>query len=526
MSRRELKDPRQCLLGPDKKSFSGDVEQNVDLKKVGYVDFYNPSPERLCIGDQPLKDYLQSNDMAWVLRLREFLFELDCAGFASAYTGKGRKPGHPMLFIGLIIYGMLSGRWSLRELERLAISDLGAWWICGGLQPDHSTIGKFINLHSDLLTERFFIDLTRMIFAKLKLKATDVAGDGSVIESAGSRFKLLRVEAAQQAADVARHQAEENRQDVEAAQKAQRAQEVAEVAEQRLEKALERGNRGKVKVCVTDPEAVINKPKNAGSYRPSYKPSVLADRHRIILGQTVHPSNENAAVDPMLGQYHQIAGALPDRMMFDAGYFSFEMLERSIELGIDLLCPSGGMVNKEFGKRSRNGRFLKGEFAYDQSTDEYVCPNSRRLKYLRGGSEKGLAYRLYRCRECAECSLRERCTSSKYGRSIKRYEKDELKEAMTEVMNQPAACAAYMKRQAMVEPVYSSLRYRQGLNRFRRFGAKKVRLEFSLHCIAYNVGRLVRLEQVLGLLFIDLRWSNENNQAEVCLSVKIVLVIR
>jgi hypothetical protein len=30
---------------------------------------------------------------------------------------------------------------------------VGAWWSCGGHQPDHSTIGKFIQLHSVTLSE-------------------------------------------------------------------------------------------------------------------------------------------------------------------------------------------------------------------------------------------------------------------------------------------------------------------------------------------------------------------------------------
>ena len=58
-------------------------------------------------------------------------------------------------------------------------------------------------------------------------------------------------------------------------------------------------------------------------------------------------------------------------------------------------------------------------------------------------------------------------------------------------MQQPQARERYIKRQAMVEPVFSHLRYRQGLNRFRRKGLTGVRLEFSLHAMAYNLSRAV-----------------------------------
>ena len=56
-------------------------------------------------------------------------------------------------------------------------------------------------------------------------------------------------------------------------------------------------------------------------------------------------------------------------------------------------------------------------------------------------------------------------------------------------MAQPGARRAFAQRKAMVEPVFSALRERQGLNRFRRRGLRGVRLEFRLHLMAYNLGR-------------------------------------
>lgn len=56
-------------------------------------------------------------------------------------------------------------------------------------------------------------------------------------------------------------------------------------------------------------------------------------------------------------------------------------------------------------------------------------------------------------------------------------------------MEQPQAKRLFAQRKAMVEPVFSALRERQGLNRFRRRGLSRVRLEFRLHLMAYNLGR-------------------------------------
>lgn len=524
MKRRQQQDFRQCVLGAEQEWAEAKPPLEKPNEKVWGIGFHNPSPDRLCIGDLPLKNYLINNNMLWVLRLRSFLSELDWSSFSAAYTGRGRKPGHPMLFIGLIIYGMLEGKWSLRELERLAIRDLGAWWACGGLQPDHSTIGNFINLHADILTEDFFIDLTQEIFKLLNLSPGDVAGDGTVIESAGSRLKLLKAEAAREVAKAARQSAKENPADPKAARAADQAEDAVAKVEQTQRKAKKKGrDEKKSRVCSTDPEAVMQKQKNGRGFRPSYKPSVLAEKHRIILGQTVHPSDENAPVDKMLDQYQKNAGAQPKRMMFDAGYFNFAMLERSIELDLDLLCPSGAVGQGKWGKSSQGGKFVKEDFVYDAATDQYLCPSGEQLRFIKSGMESGRAYRLYKCRK-RDCQQRKMCTKAKTGRTVKRYDKDELKEVLTEVMRQPKARKAYRKRQAMVEPVFSTLRGQQGLNRFRRFGSQKVKLEFSLHCIAYNVGRLLRLERAYGLITAKLSLDYDNSRPIIRLNIKILLL--
>jgi hypothetical protein len=60
-------------------------------------------------------------------------------------------------------------RGSLRELERLARTDLGAMWLSAGHQPDHSKVRKFINLHRELLAEEFFVKLVNQLARRLHL---------------------------------------------------------------------------------------------------------------------------------------------------------------------------------------------------------------------------------------------------------------------------------------------------------------------------------------------------------------------
>ena len=94
---------------------------------------------------------------------------------------------------------------------------------------------------------------------------------------------------------------------------------------------------------------------------------------------------------------------------------------------------------------------------------------------------------------CERCEQRSRCTKGVQGRRIKRYAEDAAKELLRDKMEKPEVRERYLKRQGMVEPVFSQLKCRQGLRRFRRKGLKAVRCEFALHAMAYNLSRAMAL---------------------------------
>jgi hypothetical protein len=66
-------------------------------------------------------------------------------------------------------------------------------------------------------------------------------------------------------------------------------------------------------------------------------------------------------------------------------------------------------------------------------------------------------------------------------------------------MTDPERRRRYRQHQAMVDPVFSILKQRQGLTRFRRRGLAGVRREFGLHVMAYNLRRAVARRAILAL---------------------------
>ena len=460
-------------------------------------NFHDPDPERLFVGEISLRKYLESNGFSWVIRLRELIGQSDWTPFMSVYTGKGRKAVHPRILLGLICYGMFQRQWSLRDLEKLAVRDVGAWWVCGGVQPDHSTIGRFINTHAEVLSEPYFISMAQKLVSVLKINAGEVAGDGTVTEAYGSRFKSLKAEALRQMAKQARQEALENPTNEATASKAEQAAQAVQAADERSQQAETKGRKAdNVKVCITEPEAMVQPLKN-NARRPSYKPSVLANKDGLIVGQALDPSNEAGMVRPMLKQHEQIFGVLPSGLLLDGGYNSFGVLSMAVEMDLDILVPANRQEDSTSGQSSSMKQgFHKRDFRYDETADIYICPAGKPLHKTRGVQvHQGRKLQKYQCKHPEQCPYRQQCTKSKQGRTIIRFEDDELKEAMRKVLEHPLAKARSRRRKSMVEPVFSALKDRQGLTKFHRRGLKKVKVEFALHCIAYNLGRAIRLER-------------------------------
>lgn len=495
---------------------------------------FEEGTRRLYVGGQRLEQYLEERGQKAVRVLRELMEQLDFSAFERAYKPGGRPPIHPRRMVSLIVYGIQVRQWSLRELEQLAVRDVGAWLLCGGLQPDHSTLGKFIVRHQKLLSDEFFVSASRQLASTLGLKQEEAAADGTVIQAAASLRSLatkqvLEAEAAEarQAAQAAVAAVTEparapgalpepaqppaavpvsapptaavaepaqgvspplTAQQAALTNKAQRLEQAVLIATQRAE-ARAAHRRGPPQLSRQEPEA-INQPCKDGLYRLSYKPSVLVHSSRFILGQALDPSSEVGVLEELLHHSEQV-GVKLSSLSLDTGYFQLQVLHKALERGLDVLCPPERLNrNPEGIAVTRKGLFAKAAFRYDEQQDLYLCPAGHSLSPGQWTVEADTQMRVrhYGTKACKDCPLRAQCTSSACSpRKIRRHEGQELKDAMEQVFQQPAARKRYARRSQIVEPVFAELKERQGLKRFRRRGTQGARLEWALHCLAFNL---------------------------------------
>ena len=443
---------------------------------------------RLFVGDMPLRDYLLSCGLHLPVVLADLIGELDVSAFIAAYKPGGRPPVHPRLVIGLLVYGIWLKHSTLREFEALARRDVGAWLLCGGLHPDHSTIGNFIVRHEALLSDQFFVSATQALAKKLGLRDGEAGLDGTIVQAASGLRSIAKKETLEEEAAAARKEADSTQDDA-LAQRAARLEQAVEIATERAAKREEMGRPFDPKVARTEPEAVTQ-PLKGGGVRPAYKPSVIAHEGHLIIGQTVEPASEVAAVAPMLKQVDAIGITLTS-LAVDGGYFEVPFLRDMVERDIDVVCAVPRRRKDEQGVAiTKHKLYAKAAFTFDADRDLYRCPAGNDMTPgALISNKRGASYRNYATRACTSCPLRANCTSSKTRRTIKRFEGEEFTEAMAYVMTHPQARERLQRRSTIVEPIFAELKERLGLRRFRRRHLKGVRVEFALHCLAFNLKR-------------------------------------
>ena len=416
--------------------------------------FEAPDAARIRINEVRLDQLLKQVGQHAPLKMRAWLAQMCFSEFEQAYEPGGRPPYAPRAMVGVILSGIMQGITSLRDLERFARTDLGCWWVSGGIMPDHSILGRFIQRHAGLLTEEFFDQLTGQVLKLTGSGTGVVAGDGTVIEAAASRYRQMRAEALAQALQAAREGAQGDSEPSARVEQLQRAQSILESRRQ------ERQAHGKDPEGLTinphEPEAVVQPQKDKQRYAASYKPSVLANDKRVIVAAQVHASSETAVVEQLLDQA-QGHGKI-DTALFDAGYFATAIIEATTQRHIELLCPEGQSQGRNWNKHS-DKQFPKSAFDYQGAQDCYRCPGGQSLTPVAryNGNASTPAYTEYGTRACAGCALRAQCTRSAQGRRIKRYAIDAQKDALRAKMAQAEARQRYVQRQAMVEPVFSGV---------------------------------------------------------------------
>jgi transposase len=416
----------------------------------------------------------------------EVIEGLDLRAMIGSYRGSGEAAYHPTILLGLLVYGYAAGVFSSRELERATYDSVAFRFIAANQHPDHDTIAAFRRRFLRQI-EALFVQVPMLAREMGVLQLGTVALDGTKIHADASRHSALsyghagkiearlraevaelmaKAEAADRAdlpdglsvpeelarreqrlAEIARARAT-----IEARAKERHARERAEYEAEMAARAAKAAAAGRKprgrppappvagpgptdQVNLTDAESRIM-PVPGGGFEQCYDAQAVAAAGclSVVANAVVQAANDKQQVEPMLAEL----GALPERLgevetlLADSGYFSEANVQACAAAGIDPLIAMG---------RQPHHPPLAERFAPDPPSPDEPTPL------------EAMAHRL-RTRE---------------GKKL------------------------YALRKHTPEPVFGIIKSVLGFRQFLLRGLDKVRGEWNLVTMAYNLKRLFAL---------------------------------
>jgi transposase len=360
----------------------------------------------------------------------EVIDGLDLSVMRGSYRNSGSASYPPSLLLGILVYGYATGVFSSRKLERATYDSVAFRFIAANQHPDHDTIAAFRRRFLQEI-EGLFVQVLAVAREMGVLKMGTVALDGTKIHANASRHSALsyehagKIEAQLKVAELLAKAEVADRSDLpdglsipdELARREERLAKLAEAratiearAKERFDReqaehraklaardakaaATGRKPRGKPpqppvegprptdQVNLTDEQSRIM-PVAGGGFEQCYnaQAAVAAGSLLVVAADVVQATNDKRQLVPMLGKLAALPADLgqPETLLADTGYFSAANVQACGAAGIEPLIALG----REAHHSSLSERFAEAPPAPDDPTP--VEAMAHRLKTLEG----------------------------------------------------------------------------------------------------------------------------------------------
>ena len=413
----------------------------------------------------------------------EVIDGLDLRAMSGSYRGSGSASYHPRMLLGILVYGYATGVFSSRKLERATYDSVAFRFIAANDHPDHDTIAAFRRRFLKEI-EALFVQVLLLAREMGVLKMGTVALDGTKIHANASRHSALSYEHAgkieeQLQAEVADLMAQAEAADTanvpdgmsipdELARREERLRKIAEARAKIEARARERYAREQAEheaklaaraaktaatgkkpggkpprpptegplpsdqINLTDEESRIM-PVASGGFEQCYnaQAAVAAGSMLVVAVDVVQAPNDKQQIEPMLDKIESLPTELgeAETLLADTGYFSAENVEACEKTGIDPLIAMG---------RQPHHPPLQERFEAPPPAPENPTPV----------------------------------------------------EAMAHRLKTPEGRDLYALRKQTPEPVFGIIKSVLGFHQFSLRGLEKVRGEWSLVTMAWNMKRM------------------------------------
>ena len=414
---------------------------------------------------------------------------------------EGRPAFNPKDLLRLFIYGYLNRICSSRKLERETRRNIEVMWLIGKLSPGFRTISDFRKENVGAM-KNVFRQFTELCRRAGLYGAETVAIDGSKFKAVNSREKNYNEKKLKRLMELTDERIDEYLKRIEEADE-EETDEIRPTAEElkgKIEELKKRkGDLGKIQrkleesgetqLSMTDSEARLMKSRQGTQV--CYNAQIAVDsKHKLIAAIDVsNDLTDQRQLSNMSTEAKQTLGVEKLEVITDRGYYNNEEVKKCEEAGITVY------MDKPKAAR-RNGKYTRDEFIYKADKDVYICPAGEELTYLTTEKYRGLKH--YTTNKCVSCEVKKECTDSREGRTIERLlNEDWLERMVKRARDNPQKMK---QRKELAEHPFGTIKRNMNQGAFLMKGLDKVKGEFSLTALAYNMKRAIKVAGVETLI--------------------------
>jgi transposase len=432
--------------------------------------------------------------------------DLAKAGFARVEAKATGRPGYaPGDLLKLYVYGYLNRVRSSRRLEAECHRNVEVIWLLRTLKPDFKTIADFRAENRNAF--RAVFRAFTLLCKRLDLFGRELlAVDGTRIKAVNNKdrnFTRNSLEKFIKTADERLADYLKRLDDGDAAEKATGGARVKNLAvkieglrKKRGEydamlKDLER--TGEDQISLTDPDSRAMAAHTRVAVGYNVQVAVDAKNKMIVEQQVTNQVVDMGLLQETAEPARQILDVETIDVVADKGYFRTEDIAACEKAGLTPHVPK-----PQRGSSVSNGFFRKDEFRYDPERDVYACPGGHELKPFRNGKLREMTKIDYADpAACRDCPLRPRCTDARF-RAVSRLEHEDALDRMAARLK--ARPEILDRRRETVEHPFGTIKQWMNQGAFLMRGLEKVRAEFSLTALVYNMRRALNILGVQKLI--------------------------
>lgn len=465
--------------------------------------------------------------------------ELDLTNIDFGYKGGGTSSYHPRMMLKVLFYAYLNNVYSCRKISTQLEQNIHYMWLSGGQTPNFRTINNFRSLRLKDNIHKLFVQVVLMLADMNYISLQELYVDGTKKESKAGKYtfvwrksverhkgnleKKIHNILSQIEDGIAQdndpdddsptpYNSKELRERMAAINKENKdRQELKQIREienkfiPKLEEYEQKlqilGNRNSY--SKTDKDATFMRMKDDhmmnGQLKPAYNEQIGTENQFIIHYAFFQNPNDTLTFIPLLKSFQDNYKIFPNKVCADAGYGGEENYHFLESNNIDAYVKYN-YYDKSQKKSFRNNPFLQQNLYYNKEKDYYVCPMGQHMERTRNinrMSNNGYSSEIaeYSAKNCNGCPLQGMCHKASGNRKIQvNHNLNRYKEKAREIINTEEGIRMMNRRAIEPESVFGQMKYNKSYNRFRHITLEKIKMDFAIFAIAFNILKLYKVK--------------------------------